>query len=337
MLIPKALSYYRSVKSNQAASRLRIQPVPPRIRYALILLAGMTLAFLAKTLPALAPENIFKMTSSRLQIPTDVLFQRLTLLRPNHELTPSDHTLRSKFVNLESRLLYLQFGPDALADCAFCHADDGSSTYLYYSLPAILWPHLFNLLIVAATTTAVWTGRYGAQWRTFATIAAFLIAGADVYATSSYKYQANARALRLEEIDFYYWSARAWRYVALAALDAGLGYVVYLSATNRAFVQLPSPAQRIEMVNKGLHVARSKMSAVGILQNTAVRDEELRSKSDAYWRHEGRLMQEVMEEREVVEGVNDALANRINIDTITRDADSYTTTILQTLREDPQQ
>lgn len=43
-------------------------------------------------------------------------------------------------------------------------------------------------------------------------------------------------------------------------------------------------------------------------------------------------MREVMEERDVVEGVNDALSNRINIDTVNKDAETYTNGVLEALR-----
>jgi hypothetical protein len=43
-------------------------------------------------------------------------------------------------------------------------------------------------------------------------------------------------------------------------------------------------------------------------------------------------MGEVMEEREVVEGVNDALSNRIDVSSITRDADGYAQNVLQNLQ-----
>ena len=43
-------------------------------------------------------------------------------------------------------------------------------------------------------------------------------------------------------------------------------------------------------------------------------------------------MGEVMEDREVVDGVNDALSNRIKIQDITNDAEQYSQTVLQPLR-----
>lgn len=259
-----------------------------------------------------------------------MLFNRVATLRPGGALTPRDHALRAKFVNLESRLLYLQFGPDALADCPFCHADEPRS-YFYYALPSILWPHLANLVVVAAATSPSATGRPGAQWRTLATIASFTLAGLEAYAVSSYNYQANARAARLGDLDFFHWSVRSCRLVALAALDAALGWALHLSATNRAFAQLPSASERVDDVARGLMTVKSRLGAIGIINNTAVRDDELRNRRQSYWAHEVLLMRDVMEERDVIEGVNDALSNRINIDAISKDAEKYADSVLEPL------
>ncbi|POR32966.1 Uncharacterized protein TPAR_06875 [Tolypocladium paradoxum] len=333
ILLPKAISYYRSVRSASRARGLAIQPVPAPARTALALLFFLAAVCLLKTLGPLAPENLFAATHSRLQTPVDVLFNRVAALRPGSALTRSDEVLRAKFVNLESRLLYLQFGPDVLADCPFCSVDEPKS-YFYYALPAILWPHLANLIAVAVVTSPSWTSKYGSQWRALATIAGFVLAGLEVYFVGSYGYQANARALRLADIDFFYWSTRNYRLVALAALDGLLCWVIYLSSTNRAFARPPSPAERVELVSRGLMTVKSRMNAVGIIKNTALRDEDLRARSQAYWTHEVRLMREVMEEREVIEGVNDALSNRIDIQTISRDAEAYSQSVLQPLHQE---
>lgn len=295
------------------------------------MLALLAFAYLVKTLPFFAPEDVFSRTNSRLQIPVDVLFNRLAAARPGSNLSLGDFVLRSKFVNLESRLLYLQFGPQVLIDCPFCTSDDPRS-YLYYALPSLLWPHFTNALVLAIATSSTWTGRSGSQWRTLATIAAGIFCLADVYLVSSYTYQANALALRLPEIDFFYWNMRNYRLIGLAAVDAFVGWLIYLASTNRAFVQLPSHAERVEMVGRALMGVKSKVNAAGIVKNTALRDEELYSRTRAYWQHEVRLMQEVMEDKEVIDGVNDALANRIDIQNITRDADMYAQNVLEPLR-----
>jgi hypothetical protein len=234
-------------------------------------------------------------------------------------------------VNLESRLLYLQFGPDVLGQCPFCSADE-PKTYFYYALPAILWPHVLNLIILSIVTSSAWTGRHGAAWRPMVTLAAFAIAALDVYLVSSYAYQSNARATRLVDLDFFYWTLRICRHLALTFLDAGLGWILWLSSTNRAFAQLPSPAEQVEVANRSLRQSMGKLRALGILKNTALRDEELRETSRAYWNHEVMIMANAMEEREVVEGMNDALSNRIDISRVTRDADMYSHDVIGPVR-----
>ncbi|KAK5989336.1 hypothetical protein PT974_10851 [Cladobotryum mycophilum] len=322
IIIPKALSYYRSIRSASTRHGLPIKPVPSTVRLAIFSLSLLAFLLVLKTLPPFSPENLFARTQSRLQIPVDVLFNRIAAVRQGNAFTPWDHVLRSKFVNLESRLLYLQFGPEVLAECPFCNADEPKS-YFYYALPALLWPHIANLVVLAIVTSPSWTGKYGSQWRTLTTIAAGILAALELYLVSSYNHQANARALRLNEIDFFYWSMRNYRLVAIAALDASLAWVLWLSSTNRAFAQLPSPRNASNM---------SKLNALGIVKNTAMRDENLRSRNQAYWQHEVRLMGEVMEEREVIEGVNDALSNRIDIQSITKDAEQYAENVLRPLQ-----
>lgn len=330
IVVPKAISYYRSYRSASHRQGLAIQSVPQAVRLALGLLSFLSFIYLVQTLPFFAPENLFLRTESRLQIPVDVLFNRVSATRPDNVLTPADHALRARFVNLESRLLYFQFGPDVLAECPFCNSDDPRS-YFYYALPVLLWPHIFNTIVIGAVTSSTWTGRHGGQWRTIGTIAAGVLGALEVYLVSSYNHQGNARALRLHEVDMFHWNMRNYRLLVLALLDTVLAFVLYLSSTNRAFANPPTPAERVEMVNRGLVTTKSKLSALGIVRNTALRDEDLRFRSHAYWSHEVRLMSEVMEDREVVEGVNDALSNRIRIQEITRDAELYAQNVLQPL------
>lgn len=250
-----------------------------------------------------------------------MLFTRLSALRPSG-LTDNDNLLRNKLNSLDSRLLFFQHGPSVLAECTFCTADDPNS-YLYYTLPSLLIPHIFNLVILALITSGLFTGKEGSIWRTSATVAAGCLVVADVYMVASYNPQANARATRLEDLDMFFWNMRLYRSIALAALDAFLGWMLYLSSTNRAFVIPPTTSERIEDSTRILEGARAKMNATGIIRNTVARDAELRARSGEYWVQEGRVMGAVMEEREVVEGVNNALESRINIGRIAQDAEGY--------------
>jgi hypothetical protein len=178
-------------------------------------------------------------------------------------------------------------------------------------------------------------GKEGAVWRATATIAAGAVALIDIYLVSTYEYKANTRATKLEDIDFFYWKMRVWRGIGIAFIDGVLGWLLYLSSTNRAFLNPPGTAERIEVSMKILDVVRSKMSAMGILRNTINRDEELRARSQGYWVHEGRVMGELMQEREVVDGVRNALDGRINMATITADAEAYAQSVITPLQGGP--
>ena len=196
-------------------------------------------------------------------------------------------------------------------------------------------PHLFNLCVLALVTSGLFTGKEGAVWRTTATVAAAAVALADVYFVSSYNYQGNARATRLEDIDGFFWKMRIYRGIAIAAVDGVIGWVLYLSSTNRAFLTPPTTAERVEFSMRILETARSKMSALGILKNTVYRDDELRGRSQGYWVHEGRLMGEIYEDREVVAGVQNALENRINMQNIMTDAEAYAQNVVGPLQAVP--
>ncbi|KAK2072940.1 hypothetical protein P8C59_007259 [Phyllachora maydis] len=331
LFLPKAISYYRSVRNGaRRRPNLPVVPAPPAVSAVLVLLAGAALLCLCLALPPFAPENVFAVTQSRLQIPVDVLFTRLASLRPNATLTARDTALRARFVNLESRLLYCHYGPAALADCPFCASDD-PATFLYYAAADVAAPHLLNLAGVTAATSAALAGRPAAAWRAAATVAAVVLAAVDGYLLATYDHGANRGARRLGDVDFFHWRARAARLVALAALDAALAGLVWLTATRRAFVTAPTPAERVEGVARALAAVKSSLHAVGIVKNTAIRDEELRARSQAYWDHEVSLMREVMEEKEVIERINDALQNRIDIQQISREADMYAQSMFASL------
>jgi hypothetical protein len=228
--------------------------------------------------------------------------------------------------------MVFQFGPNVLTNCPFCSAEDPKS-YLYYFLPALLAPHILNLLIIGGVTSGLAIGKEGALWRTTGTITAGIAMGLDIWITATYNYQGNARATRLEDIDTFFWKMRVYRYLALAVIDGLLGWVLYLSSTNRAFITPPIPAERIEHSTRILENIRSKLSAMAILRNTISRDEPLREKIKQYWVHEGQLMGSLMEEREVLESVNNALENRIDMGTIERDAEAYANTVVGPLQE----
>lgn len=165
-----------------------------------------------------------------------------------------------------------------------------------------------------------------------ATIAGGVAILVDVWVTATYNYQENSRATRLEDIHPFFWRMRVYRLISLAFIDGLVGWLLYLSSTNRAFITPRSPAERIESSTRLLENVRSKMNAMSILRNTVNRDEELRDKHRDYWVTEGNLMGELMEEREVIEGINNALENRIDMRIISADAETYAQNVLAPLQ-----
>lgn len=235
-------------------------------------------------------------------------------------------------MNLESKLLYLKYGPDVMTQCTFCSSDE-PRVFFYYALPSIAVLHLLNTFAVGMATSRPISASYGTPWRIPATMVALALVAADFYLLDGYNYKLNSRALRLSEIDFFHWRARAYRLLALAALDGLLAFAIYLSSTNRAFAKPPTATDRAERVLAVLSSTRSKLNALGTVVNAVSRDEELRRRNEAYWMQEGDIMRGVMEEREVVESVNDALGNgRLDIEKVERDASAYADSITSALR-----
>lgn len=329
------------------------------------LLVGVGIVFLLLSHPSLAPENIFTKTDSRLQISTDVLFNRLSALRSEqaHDsdvasatgsgsgtfFIPLDEQLRPRLVSMESRYLYAAYGPDVVANCLFCAADDVRS-YLFYILPELLFPHLLNLVVIGVATssllcstaemsapsrglrdnTAVRVRKAARQWRPTATYVAVVLAVVDVYLLYTTDPLANKSAKRLAEVQWFFWRYRTLRFFSIAFLDFAGAFLVWLSGTNRAFiVGGSSAAERVHESIRGLHAVKAKISAAGIVKNTTTRDAELRKRSDTYWAHEVALMGEVMQDREVLEGINDALASRLHLVNIQRDAEAYTDNVFR--------
>ena len=145
----------------------------------------------------------------------------------------------------------------------------------------------------------------------------------DAYLIGTFDYKKNARVFHPSDYVRLFWNMRLFRGVSVAVCDVVLAGLLYLSSTNRLFVVPPSPAERTESALKLLEMARGKMNAVGILRNAVVRDEALRKRTEAYWIREGTIMGEVMSEREVVEGVRNALESRVQVSKIEEDANKF--------------
>ena len=209
-----------------------------------------------------------------------------------------------------------------MTHCPFCTSDE-PLTYFYYALPSLLLPHLLHAFTLGLATSSSIAQKYGNRWRTLAALLALCLALVECYLYPAYDWKANARALRPEEYVHFYWRMRIYRGVSIALFDTLLAGLLYLSSTNRLFVTPVSPAERMESAMRTLETARGKLNALGIIRNVGARDEGLRRKGEIYWRREGQIMGEVMDEKEVVEGVRNALDGRIQVSKIEEDARQY--------------
>lgn len=282
----------------------------------------ITAAILALyTLPVLSPENVFTRTHSNPTTSANLLFSRLATLRP---LTARDETLHDKFESKASKLLYYKYGGEILADCPFCNSQD-PRTYLLYAAPAIALSHLLNAVLVGFATSESVTGKAGTQWRSLATYAAAALAAIDFYAVAQWDHVAgNEKARVLNEVFFFYWTARMYRHLALAGLDLLLAGILYVSTTNRMFVAAPTVSERVDVIRDVLAGVNMQIRSANVLKNTVSRDGELRAIDAGYWAHEGIVMQEAMESEEVVESMRDAVENRrINLEAMDQAAEAF--------------
>ena len=264
-----------------------------------------------------------------------MLFTRLAALRGPGGLTADDNTLRPKLASMDSRLLYLTYGPDVVTHCPFCLSDE-PNTYLYYGLPSILLPHIAHLFVLGLATSNIVAGKGGNKWRFIASWIGLGVAFVEAYLFATFDWKSNARALRPEEYVLFYWRMRIFRGVCICLSDAAVAGLLYLSNTNRMFVTPPSFPERMESALKLLEQARGKLNAVGILRNAVVRDDSLRRRTEAYWIREGKVMGEVMAEREVVEGVRNALESRVQVGRIEDEARKYAEGITMWPSQQPQ-
>lgn len=238
-----------------------------------------------------APEaNIFTLTRSRINTPSDVLFHRLSRLRPNNLLTDTDVRLRERLTSLGARKVYLTYGPDALVSCQYCSFENLDTYFLYYLPFHVLLPHLVHLAILGAATSAPLAGRESARWRTKFTLAGLVLAALDLWIVYSYDAVTSAspavRAGQTPPVGLYN-MITLLRPLALTIFDALCALVIYLSSTNRFFFKPPSQKDQVDQAVSAvltlLTGANNKLHAASVARNAVVRDKALKSRDDVYW------------------------------------------------------
>ena len=295
--------------------------VPSGVQHALNIL--FTTAFLALllSLVSLQPFNMFKVTGSRLQIPTDVLFNQL-VSATGQSLTLHDEILRSRFTSLDFCLQYLAFSPDTVVDCVFCNTDEPKS-YLYYTLPSILAPHLMHVSLLGLLTSSLLFGVKAGMWRTQVTIAGSALAAVELYLRASYDVRPNTSTIRLHEIDFFHWRLLSYRGICITIADAVLGWMLYLSSTNCAFAKPLSLDKRLRQTTELVDTAHRKLHALGVTRAAVANDARLRNVVGGYRDVEDHFIASIVNRDAHVRQAIRNVKARMDINTVNLEADQY--------------
>lgn len=304
-LIPLVLDWFQAARSS--APGVPVRPTPPRIQYALNLLFLSAVVCFGLSFSRYAPENIFLKTQSHIRTETSVLFARLRHLRP---LTDEDEALRTKFGwSPRNKLLYLAYGPDTLLNCVWCTTSDGGDqlNYFLYALPKIVTPHIFQLATLGLATSSL-VGAEGSRFRTHATIAGISLMVVEVWYMGTYDILLNKKAKYVQDLDSAYWRVRFLRYIAFALVDIGLAFVLWATSTNRWLAKPISIAERIETTTRTAEDTFNKMRALALLTNSVNRDPALRGVREEYWRTEGQVTAEIVQDELVTEQINAAIS-----------------------------
>ncbi|KAM5455669.1 hypothetical protein MaudCBS49596_001570 [Microsporum audouinii] len=331
ILIPKAIALFRSVHSH-ITNRPPLQALPPLASRALNILFFSTALFLALSLPSgsnilsnnsFGTNDIFKLTSSRFNTPTELLFSRLRRLGGRYEVeSEHDLTLKKLFSSPTARALYLQLGPEPLIACPFCSLDS-SITYLFYYLPFnTLVPHLFHFLVIGIVTSSSIVGPKVARWRNkflIGSVALLMIELCVILRATSPLFSLSTNTPsgqrnKWTQIYSHYPDAPASLHVRLITLrplaftlfDVICAALIYLSATNRLFYTTTTRAEQAQQLVSISATAMlnsvSRLQAVSVVRNTIARDLELSAVYDAYFQKK-RNDEWVWREEEVVEAV----------------------------------
>ncbi|KAF1921686.1 hypothetical protein BDU57DRAFT_553768 [Ampelomyces quisqualis] len=299
-LLPRVVDWIDVARATGRS--VPIRPVPPRVQHALNLLFVSAVVCLGLSLPRFAPENIFLKTQSHIRTETSVLFVRLRHLR---ELTGEDEVLRAKFASVRNKLLYLAYGPDSLLNCVWCSTANANDeqNYFLYSLPKIAMSHIAQLTVLGLATSSL-VGAEGSRFRTHVTIAGLLMMVVEIWYLRTYDIITNKRATFVQDLDSAHWRIRFMRYMTFAVVDIALAFVLWATSTNRWLAKPVPIAERLELTTRQAEETLNRMRALGLLTNSVNRDPALRGVREGYWRTEGQVMAETVQDEVVTEEVN---------------------------------
>lgn len=185
--------------------------------------------------------------------------------------------------------------------------------------------------MLGLVTSVGFGGREAARWRTVAVVAGVVIAVVDLAALVAFEHGGNAGAVRLADLDAFFWKRRLLVRLAVCLCDGLVGWVVYLSATKRAFVEPAPMGERVEAQTKMLEGVLGRLRGLGAVRNVVFRDTMLRAKLERYWVQEQEVMRAVFEDAEVVGVLNQTLGG-MDMGRMEGEAQGYVDSILGNVR-----
>lgn len=295
-VVMKAWGYYQSYRVSKASGGARkgsllagTQPVSARnwgIISLLLIAALLNVAvYIGWAWPAV---NVFYATESRMQTEGSVIGARLrALYGDEYENAPGagklDYELLvNRLASSTGRALYAVYGTEAYGACLFCRTDS-PLTFFLYTLPSSVGPHLANFAVVLFATTSTWSTANARQWFTIFSIAAVTYVGLDLY--SVYKAPTTPvfmdmlmNSKTLDGVSWIYWTRIQWRGWLLAAGDAVLALLIFLSASGRMFDSGEGTAMRATKIIRELDLSVNRMRLAILLHtNVVATDPDLRS------------------------------------------------------------
>ncbi|RVX67644.1 hypothetical protein B0A52_08173 [Exophiala mesophila] len=339
-VLPRAINYYRVVKTA-IRTRPPSRPLPQQTSHGLNVLFASICISIYLSLPLLGKiedHNVFVVTQSHFSQPTEILFQRLALMRDHGILTPIDEELKSKLTTQSLRQLYLRFGPSTLLNCTFCHPND-AFTYLLYHLPTnILLPHLLHILALGVATSESVSGVEAHHWRRLSLIGAVILFSLDIWQAVTYT---PVTAPMTPSPAGTFWLASTLRYLSFSFFDGLVAFLIYASATGRFLLfSAPSSAdptlakrrteELLTKMNLALQMTSNNLRAFSVVRNAVVRDSSLKAVDDEYWRTVVAIESDAATDESLFEDeeVQAALAKvygtgKVDVQTMRREADAF--------------
>ena len=245
-----------------------------------------------------------------------------------------------------ARQMYLKYGPETLAECAFCQQDDEITYMLYYVPSNILLPHLQNLIILGIATSDTICGFEANRWRSKAVLGALGLAAIDILllVNSQPNIASNMPSPRGQ-----FWLSALLRPLAICLFDTLIAFCIYATSTNLLPFLISSPDQNGDATRRqqgealtqsavSLQMTHTKLRALAVSRKAVIHDDALRAREDEYWQAVTRMEdiqrgdKPIWEDEEVQAAMERSLGRgSMNIEGVRHDFDAFIDNVTRNL------